>query len=59
MKPDLRNRRLFIGRRTLLGAASGAALLGVWPRFDSALAAVEPQRAGEERDCGKGMMGVG
>jgi spermidine/putrescine transport system substrate-binding protein len=43
MTPDLRKRRLLIGRRTLLGAASGAALLGVWPRLDSAFAAVEPQ----------------
>ena len=43
MTSFVRNRRLSIDRRTLLGALSTAALVGGWPRFDAAFAAVEPQ----------------
>jgi spermidine/putrescine transport system substrate-binding protein len=43
MVRDVRDRRIPIDRRTLLGAASSMAFLGMWPRFDSAFAAVESQ----------------
>ena len=43
MTSYVRNSRLPIDRRTLVGALSTAALVGVWPRCDTAFAAVEPQ----------------
>ena len=43
MTSVVRNHRLSIDRRMLLGGLSTAALVGGWPRFDAAFAAVEPQ----------------
>jgi spermidine/putrescine transport system substrate-binding protein len=43
MPSYVRNSRLAVDRRTLLGVLSSGVLVGLWPRLDRAFAAVEPQ----------------